>query len=369
MKLGEKGVALITGLIIIVLIAMISTALILTTTTQYRLGKRSRLDKVATNLAEAGVDYGIWRLNCTSGLSPVTFSETLGDGHFVVNITTPPTSIEGRVIDATGYTRNNEYRRRIVVRVEMAVAIDPYNFAAFGNNKNELGIGLTGNALVDSYKGDTIFYKLGHGDIGSNGDITLGGSADVNGTALLVTGNTIVGTVEDGVKYQDTYAALPDIPDFDDSITGAVTGDTTLDTGIYYFSYIDLSADYINLNGPVEIYVRDYINVTGNAQININNDNPYKDAARCAIYIKGGGNAVYVDGAGNCKIVASIYAPNGNVNVKGTLDLYGNVIANILTTTGNATIYFDENLKEKQKPIWWAAGATYCRVITSWQRF
>jgi len=366
MENEEKGIALITSLIIMMIIAIMSGALIFATTTQYRIGRRNRLDKVAVALAEAGIDYGIWKLNSTNGQSPAHYEGFLGEGRFTVDITSP--TFEGRLLTAIGYTKNDEYKRKIVVRVEMAKAIDPYNFAAFGNNRNDINVTLGGSALIDSYDSDTgTGTLLGHGDIGSNGDIVIGGSADVNGAAMLVTGNTLTGTVEDGVIYTDTYASLPDIPTFSATQSLNVNSDITLTTGTYYYTSVSVKKNLI-IVGQVEIYVLNTFTAGGGGTVNIVG-NSRKDATKCSIFVKGGGTAVDIGSTGNADICASIYAPNGNVKLRGTSTIYGNLIGNSLDISGNSTLLFDENLKEKQKPIWWAADVSYCRVITSWQRF
>ena len=363
----EKGVALITSLIVMMMIAITSAALIVATTTQYRIGRRSRLEKIAINLAEAGVDYGIWKLNLTNGSSPVSYSGTLGEGRFVASIETvsPP---NGRLLTSMGYTKNDEYSRTIKVRIEMAVAIDPYNFAAFGSDKTD-AMELTGSGLIDSYNSNTgTTPLLGNGDIGSNADISISGSANVNGDALVVQGNTVTGTVNGSITVTDTYASLPDIPNF--TATSPLTSDVTLDTGTYYYTYVDLTAKEVKLNGPVEIYVKQYVTIKGNSKVNVDNNNPNKDATRCMFYVRGeGGQAIDIGQTGVPIVVASFYAPNSSLTLRGNVTLFGNVIAKTLDMKGSAVIYFDEKIKEKQKPIWWAAGATYCRVITSWQRF
>ena len=363
MNTSEKGVALITSLIVMMMISITSAALIFTTTTQYRIGRRNKLDKVAINLAEAGVDYAIWQLNNTSGTVFSNLQVNLGEGRFVVSVEQVESA--GRLITSTGYSANDEHQRKIKVRAEMAETIDPYWFAAFGSNKTTASQ-YGGNLIIDSYN-DTTSGNT-NGDIGSNAGITITGSAEIKGDAFVGPGNTITGTV-DGVVYQmNTYVALPPIPTSETSkATQALTAGVTLNTGTYYYTSITLTGNDILINGPVTIYVSGNIKLTGNC--NINPSPTLGDATKLFIYCAGSSVILKGTGGGEPKVYGSIYAPDATASISGNASLYGNVVANKIDASGSAEIHFDEDLRNIAKPLWWQSTATYVRVITSWQRF
>ncbi|PIU51674.1 hypothetical protein COS91_03200 [Candidatus Desantisbacteria bacterium CG07_land_8_20_14_0_80_39_15] len=375
MNTNEKGIALITSLIIMMMVSITSAALIFTTTTQYRISRRNKLGKVAINLAEAGVDYAIWQLNNTSGAYSGTSSEgypggkPLGEGKFIISVTTVEGS--GRLITSTGYSANDEHNRAIKVRVEMAEAIDPNWFVAFGSNKTVAST-FGGNLVVDSYN-DT-FSGLSGGDIGSNAGITIGGNAKVNGDAYVGPGNTITGNVvaPNTVTVMNTYVSLPPIPTSETSkATQPLTnssGPTILNTGTYYFTYVDLTSVNISVLGTVTIYVAGDFKMSGSITFNADAFST-GDATKCSIFIAGSSVSLTGTGGGGAKIMASLYAPDATAKISGNAELYGNIVANKIEAKGSAEIHFDEDLRNTSKPVWWQSTATLVHVITSWQRF
>lgn len=51
-----------------------------------------------------------------------------------------------------------------------------------------------------------------------------------------------------------------------------------------------------------------------------------------------------IDIAGNGQLSACLYAPNGSVDINGTGDVCGSIVANDITVTGNAQFHYDEAL-------------------------
>lgn len=384
MRENESGMALITSLIIMMAIAIISGALMFETTTQYRIGRRSKAEAVAVNLAEAGIEYAIWSLNNDDNFTaagPVS----VGEGTYSCSVTT--VGVTGRLIEATGSAAGYPAQRTIMVRVEMAPALgaegegpEMFGYAAFGTDKVE-NMTFTGNAWTDGYSSDSGGYAASVGDTGdirSNANITLGPNVTINGDATPGPGCEVTGqgSVTGSTDPAETYATLPDIPNTETAKCTqslSISGNSTVEIGVvgetttYYFTSISISGNgrlKIVEGANVIFYVSGNMSLGGNG---VENKNIDQDATTLQIYCAGAKASI----TGNGKFAAAVYAPNATLSIVGNGAAYGSFIGKKISATGNGNIHYDM-ATAKIVPSWYQQaveeGYQGVHMIVSWQR-
>ncbi len=87
----------------------------------------------------------------------------------------------------------------------------------------------------------------------------------------------------------------------------------------------------------VEFYAEDEITIRGNGLANANG-RPQN------AYFYGLPNCTVVDLGGTPKIIGVFYAPQANMEIRGTADFYGSAVANHITIRGNYFVGIDESL-------------------------
>jgi len=91
------------------------------------------------------------------------------------------------------------------------------------------------------------------------------------------------------------------------------------------------------------IYVEANVKIAGNGLANSN-----VQPISCQIYgvsTSPGGQEMEIVGSGS--LSTGVYAPNGNVEIKGNGDVMGSIVANKIKLTGNAAFHYDESLVER----------------------
>lgn len=236
-----------------------------------------------------------------------------------------------------------------------AVAVySPRRFAAVGLEYIKLG----GNA-TNSYK-STGNAPADHGDIASNGDITLGGSSLIAGNAFPGMGKMVIGAnhvtgsttpLSYTLNYPNGDAGIYKTSNNNGSVpSGAVAASSfkignqqtvTLQAGNYYFNNFNAGAGSIlNIAGPVTIYVYGtlslggHVDVAGNLPKNLT-----------IITVPNGGTAPgNITLNGTSALYADIYAPQSRINMSGTGDIYGSIVGRSIDMTGNSAIHYDMSL-------------------------
>ena len=222
------------------------------------------------------------------------------------------------------------------------------------------------------------------GNVGTNGNLTLTGSAEINGTLSTIRsgvgscagGNALTGdlTKVDGLvslPQPITYPTPPaptTLSNVAKSVAVHVTeplapgaygdldikGTLELSAGTYNINSIDMGAQAeIRLtSGPVILNVAGYatagtyeavpsrttpIGLNGGPTMNFLSG----DASQLIINYAGAGT---VELRGNGGICGLIYAPNAYVSNGGTTDWYGAIIANRVSDFGTAILHYDRRL-------------------------
>jgi hypothetical protein len=75
---------------------------------------------------------------------------------------------------------------------------------------------------------------------------------------------------------------------------------------------------------------------------NASDGRSYNSSALQIVY--GGSGTIRMDGGGNLQSAMSIYAPNAALELQGTQDFYGSILARTIESYGNAGIHYDRRL-------------------------
>ena len=247
-------------------------------------------------------------------------------------------------------------------------AVAKYNVLGYGLVGLN-GISLSGNATA-SYASGTPGAPNGYGNIGSNGNITLGGNSSVNGDVYYGPGKSVSGGSVSGNKtvlsaplsypngdsgvYSPTNNDNANIPSWAISNGSALkltSGQSlVLPGGNYYFSSFNMAGgSSLSFTGPATIYCYTNFIMSGNTQTSgaapgnlklVMVPNPY-----------GGSPPGFVSIGGSAAFYGSIYAPQSDVTLSGTGDIYGSVLGLTVSMTGTSGIHYDLSLDSNNGAI------------------
>lgn len=227
-------------------------------------------------------------------------------------------------------------------------------------------ISITGNLTIDSYDSTEGSYDLAtageNGDIAASGDVSLSGSAEINGD---VRGETV--TMTEGAEIGETLVSRRDVdyPSVDISAAEAENDNDTLPLitqgnklvspldaegnfrltagvaydippGVYLFNDLTLDGQSsLNISGPTDIYLTGDLDTSGGDVINST-----EDPNNLRILMTGG-TAVL---SASVDWYGLLYAPDSEIIINGTADIYGAIIGENVTASGSGDIHFDEGL-------------------------
>lgn len=238
------------------------------------------------------------------------------------------------------------------------------------------GVKVPGNVYIDSYDSTVGNYSPGtaneDGDVCSNGDIKVAGSAEVHGDVmpgpgaeLIVNGSaTISGhnCAHAGITAVDfppvdltdvllnndnALIGLTDLGNnpFSSAWNVSISGGDglTLAPGTYYFDSMSFSGPAtLTITGPTTIYLGGDFDATGEAIVNTT-QNPGD------FTILSAGSEVKL--TGQAAFYGFVYAPNATVTLSGTADYFGEMIGGTLKITGNFQFHLDESLIPNLLPV------------------
>jgi hypothetical protein len=235
------------------------------------------------------------------------------------------------------------------------------------------GVTASGDVTTDSYDSYDGSYSAGtagdRGSLCSDGPITVGGSADIQGDVRAGKGDTVTINGNPGISGEignritdlnlpavdASGAALvndnglleryrdPLLPGWQDPINGAgdfrLTGGAvyTLPPGTYYFRNMTLvGGSVLNITGKTTIYLTGDLDRHGGAAINNNT----QLAGNLTINMTGGTATINSHDV----FYGVIYAPNTDINFSGSADYFGALVGKTISVNGNATAHYDESL-------------------------
>lgn len=372
---NRKGFAMITAMLVIGVLIIVAVPYIARVVSEYRLISKIYNSAAALDLAEAGVERGIWELRYNGGaftgwttnpdgsksVSVNSFQtasgKTIGDYDVTVEY-----SSSGGTATATGYVPN---RTSPDERRKVKAVFEQHNFK-FGKAVLALGsITMSGQATTNSYDSNLGSYAsqphTNHGDIVTNGAINVSGQAYINGDAHPGPGHPFQGTPPVSGSYSTLQApfTVDPIPQstLDDAHTNnnndnillngqpwsggyAFSGSGqqvfTFPGGTYYFTSMSTSGQaQINITGPSTIYVAGG-NVSISGQGIVNNGRP-RD-----LLLYSSGSSVSL--SGQAAFTGAVYAPTASVTLSGQENVYGSIICGSNSDSGQAKIHFDLDL-------------------------
>jgi hypothetical protein len=356
--------------------------------TEYKLTTKALRSDLAIDIAEAGVERGIWEIcynnmafpgwsyanpsgNQTWAVSNVPFRNTNNNivGYYDTSVHLPSGTLT-YTITSTAYTPSKtsaDETKKVVV----TYAGGKYHFtnaiASAGQNPS---IKISGQAFTDSYDSRTGPYgsplqtETMRGDIQCNGPIIFSGQGHVNGSANPgpnypfsgtppVTGsyatlsapisvNPIPESTMDNAEHHNNNSNMT-ITGNDGTVTPYTGGHAlslsshvtlTMPGGVYYFTSINITGEpAVVVTGPSVIYV-DGGNIVISGQGIINSTGA---PASLGIYSTGSD----VNLSGQSAYYGTIYAPAASVTLTGQTDLYGAIVCGSSVDTGQASIHFD----------------------------
>lgn len=409
----DAGSALMLALIAFVIMGGIAGAFFSLTLTSHKTTSNASNADGAFHVAEAGIDDVMNRMVALAAMydpaSPEvakaseywavvdgTFTGNVNRGSYTVTID-PPIALDdstepyivSNVHKVTSVGLFNGEERGIETYVVAGVYRPGFKAGLFGDVELDSG----GNLITDGYKskdgykptdkeidGKTYQLQNDTGHIGSNGGVSVGGSAIIYGNATPGPGQTVTGdgyvsgSKTAATQYEDIGEVI-----YDASTAGAKFLDTTptgdLAGGTYEISSLSLgSKDELTIKGHVVLYVQGDIKITAQAQVTIEKENASLTIIQQggSIDIHGGSttgtdggvsnnsgipsnlliksNATTVTVNGGADFYGAIRAPLAHLKLNGNADYFGGVIAKTIQATGTASFHYDEDLIDLGDP-------------------
>jgi hypothetical protein len=302
-------------------------------------------------LVSSDVELGHWNDNTrtfTNGGTPVN----------AVRVTTRRDSNRGNTVGTffgqlLGVTEVNITARATAMKLpDLLGAI-----AASGS------ISITGNVTIDSYDSTQGSYDPATaGDIVAGGDVSIGGNAEINGDVrgetVSTSGNAETGDTSVSRRKVDYPSVdISDVEENNDNDSLPLIeqggqeysplnseGNFRLTAGVAYeippgvYLFNDLTLDgqsSLNISGPTDIYLTGDLDTSGGNVINST-----QDPNNLRIFMTGGTATL----SASVDWYGLLYAPDSEIIINGTADIYGAIIGENVTVSGTGDIHFDEGL-------------------------
>jgi len=267
---------------------------------------------------------------------------------------------EKKVIATIGFRGPFEYAvfTKDSMVLKPGTTVDGYNY---GTGPKTLQVG------TNSIKPDSII--LGKGTI-IEGDVVVGVGGDpkvvINAPiGTTITGKTYAASEENVLPAVTVPTSLASMPS-----KGAIKDSATI-SGSGKYDGIDLGKGQIlTIDGPVTLYVTGAVNLSNSAQLQVSAANPNasltlysggefncknggainnltNDPKKLKIYALNTCGGINMATAGT--FYGAIYAPNTQVNLKSSVEIYGSVIASQVNQSSSANIHYDASLREASK--------------------
>lgn len=368
---SQKGTAI---LIVMALIAMLTSVAIMSvnrSTTDIDLSYNSLNEDKAFYVAEAGAQRALAEMNKDNAWRSGFYKQVLNHGYYNISLVdslTDSTLADSIILSAKGYYDQSISNLEVWIT---PVYYYPFRYGMFAGDS----LILEQSSCVDSYNSDSGTFAAtvldSAADIGANGDIdvgkfvTVGGDVSTadSGTITVGPGATITGdtsTTQDSVvldmippseyvwaeSVSNAPAGLSGSNYTYDAVTKTLTTDASgtveLQSGVYYFSEINLgqlSTLTLAPGANVTIYVDSNINFNQGSLVNDGGDpNALELFSQSGSLVLSQDNTFY----------GSFYGPNADIQIDQTTSVYGSVIGKSITLDKNACFHYDRSLYEKK---------------------
>ncbi|MDQ8201654.1 hypothetical protein [Pelagicoccus sp. SDUM812003] len=420
----KRGSALLASVIIALVVGLWVASAIQSSLTEYKLSLRYLDMQKALNLAESGLEEGIraykasnwtgWNSHSNGYYKEesVVAQDWGLEGTIKIFITkgssSPQLAAEGTVTSTNGTTvskqilvkfkrsslfSNGLLSRRQIIMNGTGVTVDSYDsrlgdYTPAPSEANRFANGNVGSMML--HNEDPLLNQANiYGYISVAGEFDFEKSFHKKG---------ILGPLGSPERFQDPdrvtedfYADLPpvEVPSYgswDDvrdlnggasDINGPLTLGDPSDTtpAEYQAERISLSGagDVLTINGPVTLFVRRNVSVSGNGAIRVTENGSLTLYSQESLSITGNGSLdgmqnetkkpekfmIYnttpteggtsVDVAGNGKVYAVVYAPNSNIHLQGggsSGTVHGSMVGWEITLSGGYAFHYDEALAD-----------------------
>ena len=376
MRDRDQGSVLIVVVIVVLALAGLSSAFLTTTMRESASNSASEQRSRVLYIAESGVNDAVSEI--LAGGTGIIGSKSMpvgfGGGSYWVNTVDVG---DGSYV-VTSYAILNDQVQAIEVVLEPE-DIPIFSKALFG----DLDLGASGSVFTDSYdsaKGTYAeqatnydetadrYYAEPEGDLGSNRNIILRGGVTVLGDAVPGPGYAVkisgTGVYVSGTTTPASAPSMLPPIDFSPPISAtssysAVSDENdTITEGVYRFENMNVATkSVIRIQGDVVLYVDNHFDVSGLAQIIIEDDSSltiYHNGDDFSLTGQGVLNssqspsafkifttATTVKFSGTSEFYGAVYAPNGTITPVGTTEIYGSFVGRQVDVGGTADFHYD----------------------------
>lgn len=367
---NRHGSMLVLSLGTIVFLSIVGSTTLLRGLHEEQTSRRSSALQKAFFLAETSLDATIDNLRQgQSGDLPTT---VMAGGSFwatVTDSTEDPTllPLHYRI---TGHGLYQAGQRDVEALVHLMSPQSVFQFAMFGDQS----MTVSGSVITDSYDSSLGPYDPNNpgqnGDVGTNsttaGAVTISGSIAINGQVAVgedavdpnevvsIGGEAII-TGEPPIIAQSSNLQMPGVDPpagLSCDITFNVGGQQTMalpadapqgacnaNNECCFLNMSVGGGGTVTVDGPVTVYVTEQFSAGGNTTIG-----SLLNPGHLILILTSSQTGTLGSVSGNTLFSGGIYAPNGGVNVSGNADVYGSIVANSVTISGDAQIHYDEAL-------------------------
>ncbi len=363
MTKDEKGNALILTLLFVSLMSVFSLALSYGALSEVRAVERFENRIVAFHWAEGAVDQTLVELRDNasySGVPQTSASNGRASGSFQTTVTATgsPDTYQIAALGTIGAnTASYGYQQSSITAVANFSTTSSSTFpgAIFAqtsisqsgdggtdaydsrNGDHDSDDGANEGHLISNGTGANTIVKSGDGTV--RGNLTAGPGANPS-TAIVVSGDGIV----TGSRSAGTNAIPVEAVSVPTELTsgGNLVLDrgttTTLGSGNYWYSSISITrGGRLTLTGSATIYVSGSVTISGDGGIVTAGSLP----TNLRINVT---TTDAVSKSGDSNLYAAIYAPQSTVTVSGDGDVFGAIVGNVVSHSGDGTVHYDKAL-------------------------
>ena len=417
---NDKGVALLTAVLMMMIFIAIGTVFISAMSTDLRISSNEKETLEAFYIAEAGIQKALYslsqdsdgwndKLDINNGNSPLFDGETLGLGSLTVNVADDnddenPANDTNEIVLITSTGRARGARRVMRIEAGLFTPSGLFDRALFANG----GIKLSSNARVDSY--DSTEGPYGGENVGSTGDVGTNSTGTAPPYAVVLYGNSRImgdaligpgGDTEEAVKTfsnaeisgtPGTAEEARELPSYD---TPSLPSQGLLALNSNEEATISGDGEYssiaLNNNSVLLIDRSVTLHVTGSFQLNNKARVDVAEGCKVDIYLSGSFNmnsnsrvndlikdplqlAFYgtdaftgdIDLSSNSRFYGGLFFPQSSILLSGSAVVYGALIAEDIEMSSNSRVHYDVALKESGEGGEGASGPKEFRV-SSWR--
>jgi len=326
---ADEGFALIAALVFLFVILMLGSNMIAQAVQELSTAGRAKKETLAFNLAEAGIDYGAWKLYNWGGSGlPKTWSKSdLAGGSFTVTAENWNGSATTILLTSTGTAQGWTSEVKVVGKF-LTNGVDDQNavfdHALFSNSD----MTISGNYTVT-------------GDAHANGNVTIKGSPLVDGdlSAMGTVKNQGSPTITGTISQNQPRISMPaiDLAYYRAKASTILTGDQSFTgtTDLNGITFVDGDAT-INgsFRGQGVIVVAGSVMINGNATLTQASDEFAVIAAR----------GMRING--NCRIEGWLYAHSVDIPAtfegSGNAEVIGGIAADVIKCNGSLNVTYNE---------------------------